>query len=424
MTLAYYVLTDGRTDKPHSTPPQWRSPCGQPLDSMMTLNANSTQTMTHAKRSTLQYWIRRNPPTGWWPIGWLALLALLLIGLVAVVYVAPSRVEAEVEREVSERLSAAGYPWARVNASGQMVEVTGTPPEPVSETLLASVARATECETSFGDKVCPTSVEVALQAPAKQAAAAVASDPARHYDFVFESKGDSLTLDGVVPSDTQSAHIEGRARERFEQVDNRLNVTLGLAKSADAAARDRALKVLARLESGQARYSDGTLTLTGIARSKEDEVSARRLFLQDPGEIRLGQLSLSHMTEVDRCDEELATVLRKTRLRFETASARLQPNSESVLRTLTEIAGRCPGSFRIEGHTDSDGAAAANRRLSQARANAVRTALVRFGIDPARLVAQGFGEAKPLASNDNEAGKAQNRRIEIVTVREPRDDAN
>jgi len=69
---------------------------------------------------------------------------------------------------------------------------------------------------------------------------------------------------------------------------------------------------------------------------------------------------------------------------------------------------------RIEGHTDDRGKADANRKLSQARAEAVRAYLVKQGIEEARLEAQGFGPDRPIASNKTEKGRATNRRVEFV----------
>ena len=69
--------------------------------------------------------------------------------------------------------------------------------------------------------------------------------------------------------------------------------------------------------------------------------------------------------------------------------------------------------FSIEGHTDSDGSNESNQKLSEDRANAVRNALIEKGVKPENLVAVGFGETKPIASNKTKEGKAQNRRTEV-----------
>jgi OOP family OmpA-OmpF porin len=68
---------------------------------------------------------------------------------------------------------------------------------------------------------------------------------------------------------------------------------------------------------------------------------------------------------------------------------------------------------RIEGHTDGDGSAKYNKKLSQKRANAVRDFIVKLGIDESRLEAVGYGEDRPVASNDTDEGKEQNRRVEF-----------
>jgi outer membrane protein OmpA-like peptidoglycan-associated protein len=71
---------------------------------------------------------------------------------------------------------------------------------------------------------------------------------------------------------------------------------------------------------------------------------------------------------------------------------------------------------RIEGHTDSRGNDAFNLRLSQRRAEAVRTFLIGRGIEEARMEPRGYGETVPIASNRTDAGRAQNRRVEFIIV--------
>ena len=70
--------------------------------------------------------------------------------------------------------------------------------------------------------------------------------------------------------------------------------------------------------------------------------------------------------------------------------------------------------FSIEGHTDSDGSDVSNQKLSQERADVVKNALIERGLKAENLTAVGYGESKPVASNKNAAGKAKNRRTEVV----------
>lgn len=73
-------------------------------------------------------------------------------------------------------------------------------------------------------------------------------------------------------------------------------------------------------------------------------------------------------------------------------------------------------SFRIDGHTDSDGSADFNQKLSEDRAKAIRAALIKFGIRENRLDAKGWGEEKPIASNLTNDGKSLNRRVEFIAL--------
>ena len=102
-------------------------------------------------------------------------------------------------------------------------------------------------------------------------------------------------------------------------------------------------------------------------------------------------------------------------IHFDYDSAQIQPRSEPVIADIAALLKANPSwHFEVSGHTDSDGGAAYNLGLSQRRAQAVVDDLVkRYGIARSRLVAKGYGLARPVASNANDAGKAQNRRVEL-----------
>jgi flagellar motor protein MotB len=101
---------------------------------------------------------------------------------------------------------------------------------------------------------------------------------------------------------------------------------------------------------------------------------------------------------------------------FATAKAVVQQESRPVLAEIADALKAHPElKILIEGHTDNVGDPAANLTLSQARAEAVKAALVsQLGIDAARITTQGFGDTKPVADNATPEGRAQNRRVEIV----------
>ena len=103
---------------------------------------------------------------------------------------------------------------------------------------------------------------------------------------------------------------------------------------------------------------------------------------------------------------------------FDTGSATLKPESMKQLEQLAAVLKAYPAvAISVEGHTDNSGDAAANKALSAERAAAVQKALATLGVPDARITSTGFGPGKPVASNDTEDGRAQNRRVEVVVVK-------
>jgi OOP family OmpA-OmpF porin len=102
---------------------------------------------------------------------------------------------------------------------------------------------------------------------------------------------------------------------------------------------------------------------------------------------------------------------------FDTNQASVRPESLSVLRDVADrLAERPNVRVRVIGHTDSRNSAAYNLDLSQRRAEAVVSFLIDQGISPRRLVAVGRGESEPIASNNTEQGRAENRRVAYEVI--------
>jgi outer membrane protein OmpA-like peptidoglycan-associated protein len=104
-------------------------------------------------------------------------------------------------------------------------------------------------------------------------------------------------------------------------------------------------------------------------------------------------------------------------IQFEFNKARLLKESYEVLDEVTDILLEHKNiKIRIEGHTDDVGGAEFNRKLSQARAESVRNYLVDWGVEPERMLAEGFGSRRSIAPNDTEAGRAMNRRVQFTII--------
>jgi outer membrane protein OmpA-like peptidoglycan-associated protein len=101
-------------------------------------------------------------------------------------------------------------------------------------------------------------------------------------------------------------------------------------------------------------------------------------------------------------------------VQFETGTAEIKAASYPLLDEVVGVMTDGPDiRIAVHGHTDSRGSAAYNKDLSLRRARAVVKYLMDKGVSPSRLEAQGFGPDKPIASNDTDAGRATNRRVEF-----------
>lgn len=102
-------------------------------------------------------------------------------------------------------------------------------------------------------------------------------------------------------------------------------------------------------------------------------------------------------------------------INFDTGKAVIKPEHQPVINEIAVLLNQSPGlRLTIEGHTDNVGDPSSNKTLSEERAAAVLQAVVQKGIAADRLQAVGYGQEKPIADNSSDAGRAKNRRVELV----------
>jgi len=115
---------------------------------------------------------------------------------------------------------------------------------------------------------------------------------------------------------------------------------------------------------------------------------------------------------------EVGQTIRLNNIFFDFDKATLKPESTGEIdRLVTFLKENKNISIEISGHTDNQGSEEYNLKLSQLRAESVLASIVAKGIDKTRLTAKGFGKSKPVASNDTEAGRANNRRVEFTILK-------
>ena len=253
----------------------------------------------------------------------------------------------------------------------------------------------------------------------------VAANDVQAPPYIFQAYKDpvalTLTLSGYVPDNSVHAAIAEAARRKFfsEKVVDNLKASVG-APSGFSAAVVTALGALSRLSTGTLVVSDREVKLSGDALYEGAAVQIRAGPGKDfPQGFRFKpEISVkpaSAPVDPTVCQQLFSEVLAKGRIRFDPARATLDPDSTALLDRLIEIALRCPtASIEVAGHTDGDGEDAFNQALSEKRAQAVVDYLVKAGLPPSRFTAVGYGSTQPVAGNDTDQGKAQNRRIEFL----------
>ncbi len=252
----------------------------------------------------------------------------------------------------------------------------------------------------------------------------VAANEIKAPPYIFQAYKDpvavTLTLTGYVPDNNVHAAMVAAAGRKFfnEKVVDNIKASLG-APSGFANAVVPALGALSRLSTGTLVVSDREVKLSGDA--FYDAAAAQiRAGLKDfpQGWQFKADISVkpaSAPVDGTVCQQLFSGLLAKGKIRFDSGRATIDPDSAGLLDRLIETALRCPSAnIEIAGHTDADGEDGFNQALSEKRAQAVTDFLVKAGLPAERFTAMGYGSTQPVASNDTDEGKAQNRRIDFV----------
>jgi outer membrane protein OmpA-like peptidoglycan-associated protein len=189
---------------------------------------------------------------------------------------------------------------------------------------------------------------------------------------------------------------EARAREEVDRGEAERNRIIAAAREREAEAASREAENAARELEVQARVAEEQ------TRAAEEAEERNRQLEQE-------------LEELEARDTDRGLVLTLGDVLFDTGQATLKPGAATTIDRLAQFMRDYPErSVRIEGHTDAAGSDDANQGLSERRAQAVREALLQRGLDAARIATLGYGEARPVASNETPGGRQQNRRVEIV----------
>lgn len=308
-------------------------------------------------------------------------------------------------------------PAGRIDLEYRHVRIIGYPPTAPADFEAATSAMALAMPEGFESAAVLRSDDIATRT----------SIARERYWMHMTRTGDAVTLAGQVPNTAVSSAIDAYAIALFGS-----GFVQSALKPVDASPprgwQAAALRVLDHL----AHVSEGEVDLAGYKLQF-------RATLQDPEIAQavhkdlsnyLGSFQVSTVLKVDlptvfgeiplpgvRCAEQMNRVYHDQPVEFSTGSARISDGNEEVLERLVDVLARCTANkIEVGGHTDSQGSNEVNERISQARADAVMTALVAKGVATRRLSSKGYGETIPIADNQTEEGRARNRRIEFKAV--------
>jgi outer membrane protein OmpA-like peptidoglycan-associated protein len=149
------------------------------------------------------------------------------------------------------------------------------------------------------------------------------------------------------------------------------------------------------------------------ARQSQNDALASRQQLREI-EVQMALLA-AELRDIKATPTDRGMVITLGDVLFDTGSAKLRPGALRVVARLAVFMREHPDrTLAIEGFTDSVGSSLVNEELSRRRAEAVRAALMDAGIDGSRILARGYGDIYPVATNDTPEGRQRNRRVEIV----------
>lgn len=196
-----------------------------------------------------------------------------------------------------------------------------------------------------------------------------------------------------------------------------------------------AVRVLAGLESlallhhGSLLVRGDTVEVTGVTGKPDGRARISQILSDKLGQGKTFRINVTYDEAFDplaalptpaECAADLNAAMKRQKITFAPGSAEIDSGASKIIDALTEILTNCPPlEMEITGHTDSQGSSGGNLALSQARAEAVLTALQGRRLDVAAFVAKGYGQDDPIADNGTEDGREANRRIEFKLLSAP-----
>lgn len=250
---------------------------------------------------------------------------------------------------------------------------------------------------------------------AQERAASLARETAAKVKADEESQARVRADEARAQADRQRADADA---QRMRAEADRASAERARAEAVAAtqqANNERQQAEVAKLEADRARQEAIEQQQKLSAQADQAREAAGRA-QQEQAELR-GKLLIQFNEILQTRETARGLIVNMSDVLFDTGQYTLKPGAREKLAKISGIVLAHPGlKISVEGHTDSVGGDAYNMKLSENRANAVRSYLVSQGIDSGIVTAQGFGKTKPVSDNGTAAGRQQNRRVEMVVA--------
>jgi len=208
--------------------------------------------------------------------------------------------------------------------------------------------------------------------------------------------------DAKAQADASAASQQQEAAARQQAEMQKLQAERDAAQAAAASARADAARLAAQQQAEQEKLR-AQQAQDAAAKSEQEKQQLRAQLLEQFNRV-LPTTDTPRGLKVNMAD-----------VLFAFGKYDLRPNTREALAKLSGIVLGHPGlKLSVEGYTDSIGSDEVNQTLSQKRADTVRDYLIQQGVDASSITATGFGKSNPVASNDTDQGRQQNRRVEII----------
>ncbi|WP_170332537.1 OmpA family protein [Ruegeria arenilitoris] len=237
-----------------------------------------------------------------------------------------------------------------------------------------------------------------------------------------------VQMRGRIGDETTRDMVDSYARAAFgsEQVHTATRIVSDLP--ADWSVRVLAgLEALAQLHNGALIVTPDSVSVSGVSHDKDAKARIAGMLSDKLGDAQDFDLAITYqeppepedaLPDPELCETQIADVQGSSKIAFEPGSATVAADSRDTLNQIAEILRECgPIRMEIQGHTDSQGREEMNQQLSQARAQSILNELRGRRVPTSSYSAVGYGETQPIADNDTEEGREENRRIEFRLIR-------